>query len=77
MTVAREIRLVGEVCPMTTVRTRLALDEMAPGEDLAVELDHLPAVAAVPAEMRARGHSVLGVVPLGGGRYRVVLRKSP
>jgi len=34
----RELDITGEICPMTFVRTRLALDRMRPGETLLVRL---------------------------------------
>ena len=37
-TADREIDITQEVCPMTFVRARLALDRMAPGQILLVRL---------------------------------------
>ena len=36
--VTRQIDITRDICPMTFVRTRLALDRMAPGETLLVTL---------------------------------------
>ncbi len=55
----RSIDITGEVCPMTFVRTRLALDRMAPGETLLVRLRGDEPRRNVPASAAALGHSVL------------------
>ena len=36
--VTREIDITNDICPMTYVRTRLALDKMTPGQTLLVRL---------------------------------------
>ena len=48
-----------EVCPMTFVRTRLALDRMAPGQVLEVWLKGDEPVTNVPRTAREQGHTVL------------------
>ena len=44
---------------MTYVRTRLALDEMAPGQVLAIRLRGSDAARNVPASAIRQGHRVL------------------
>ena len=56
-----EIDLQGEVCPYTFLRTKLALEEMAAGEELAIVLDHPPAFRNVPQSLQEDGHQVLAV----------------
>lgn len=53
--------ITGEVCPMTMVRTRLALDALAPGARLAVMLRGDEPRRSVPATVRSLGHRVLDV----------------
>ena len=45
-------------CPMTWVRTKLALDRLAPGEELVVTVPEGEAVENVPRSARAAGHDV-------------------
>ena len=45
-------------CPMTWVRTKLALDALAPGERLLVRCAPGEALENVPASARAAGHDV-------------------
>lgn len=51
--------LRGEVCPYTFVRTKLALEDLPPGAELEIWLDHRPAFRSVPRALREDGHEVL------------------
>jgi tRNA 2-thiouridine synthesizing protein A len=55
----RSIDITSELCPMTFVRTRLALDRMASGEILLVRLRGEEPRRNVPASAAALGHVVL------------------
>ena len=43
----KKIDIKGQVCPMTFVYTKLALEELNKGDILEVELDFLPAIKTV------------------------------
>ena len=51
--------ITAEICPMTFVRTRLALDRLAPGQTLLVRLRGAEPVANVPRAAMEQGHEVL------------------
>ena len=53
-----ELDLTGVLCPMNWVRTRMALESLAPGERLAVRLDPGEALDSVPRSARDEGHAV-------------------
>ncbi len=57
----REIDITDDVCPMTFVRTRLALDRMAPGQILQVRLKGDEPLRNVPATAAEQGHTVLSL----------------
>ena len=57
----QELDITGEVCPMTFVRTRLALDRMAPGQTLLVRLRGEEPLRNVPRTAREQGHEVLSL----------------
>jgi len=57
--VTREIDITGDLCPMTFVRTRLALDKMAPGETLRIRLKGEEPLRNVPRTAAEQGHEVL------------------
>ena len=50
--------LSGVPCPMNGVRTKLALEELAPGESLVVVLDEGEPLESVPRSAREDGHRV-------------------
>ena len=55
----RQIDITAEVCPMTFVRTRLALDRMASGQTLLVRLRGAEPLANVPRAAVEQGHTIL------------------
>ncbi len=54
----RELDLSGVPCPLNWVRTRLALEAMAPGQELWVRLDAGEPRESVPRSAREDGHAV-------------------
>ena len=62
-TADREIDITREVCPMTFVRTRLALDRMSPGQVLLVRLRGEEPLKNVPKTAAEQGHTVLSLTP--------------
>ena len=50
--------LSGVPCPMNWVRTKLALEELAPGDTLMVVLDDGEPLESVPSSAREDGHLV-------------------
>ena len=68
--------ITGDICPMTYVRTRLALDRLTPGQTLAVRLRGADPLRNVPANAIAQGHAVLRITPGEDGATIVVLRRS-
>lgn len=71
-----------EVCPITFVRTKLALERAAPGETLEVRLRGAEPLENVPRSVREHGHAVVSLVPENATRngpgdvWRLVLRKA-
>jgi TusA-related sulfurtransferase len=71
-----ELDITGEVCPMTFVRTRLALDRMAPGQTLLVRLRGDEPLRNVPRTAREQGHEVLSLDIGGDGVAMLLLRRG-
>ena len=71
-----ELDITGEVCPMTFVRTRLALDRMAPGQTLLVRLRGEEPQRNVPRTAREQGHEVLSLTTDANGVSRLLLRRG-
>jgi TusA-related sulfurtransferase len=61
---------------MTFVRTRLALDKMAPGETLLVTLKGDEPLRNVPRSATEQGHEVLSLETDESGVSRLVIRRG-
>jgi tRNA 2-thiouridine synthesizing protein A len=65
------------LCPMTFVRTKLAVERLSPGDVLEVRLNPGEPLENVPKSLRELGHEVLQIcsedetVPTGPYRMRV------
>ena len=68
----KELDLRGVPCPMNWVRTRLALEELAPGDTLIVTLDDGEPLESVPRSAREEGHEVTVE-----GRIVTIARAAP
>ena len=55
---ATALDLTGVACPMNWVKTRLALEKLAPGDELSVRLDPGEPLESVPRSAREDGHDV-------------------
>jgi TusA-related sulfurtransferase len=56
--VTTSLDLTGVPCPMNWVRTKLALESLASGEELTVSLDAGEPIESVPRSAREDGHEV-------------------
>ncbi len=66
-------------CPLTYVKTRIALERLAAGEALEVWLRAGEPLENVPRSAAEEGHRVLLAEPLAGGgegEWRVVIEKG-
>ena len=68
----RTLDLTGVPCPMNWVRTRLALEEIPPGDTLVVTLDEGEPLESVPRSAREDGHEVTV-----DGRLVTIAKASP
>jgi tRNA 2-thiouridine synthesizing protein A len=75
--VTRKLDITRDVCPMTFVRTRLALDRMAPGETLLVTLKGDEPLSNVPRTATEQGHEVVSVETDAAGISRLLIRRGP
>jgi TusA-related sulfurtransferase len=70
------IDITSDVCPMTFVRTRLALDRMAPGKVLLVKLRGEEPLRNVPRTATEQGHQVLSLETGADGVSLLRLRRG-
>jgi len=66
----------GVVCPITFVKTKLALERMPPGEMIRVVVDAASAAENVPRSLGREGHTVLSVTETSPGTWEIVARKG-
>jgi tRNA 2-thiouridine synthesizing protein A len=74
--VIQEIDITKDVCPMTFVRTRLALDRMTPGDVLRVRLKGEEPLRNVPRSAQEQGHQVLSLETDSDGISVLLLRRG-
>lgn len=74
--VAEELNLLGEVCPYTFVKSKLALEEMETGQVLRVVVDNESSADNVPRSVRNEGHEVLSVSRLAPRQWEIIVRKA-
>ena len=55
---AEQLDLTGVACPLNWVKTKLALERLARGDELAVRLDAGEPIESVPRSAREDGHDV-------------------
>jgi TusA-related sulfurtransferase len=72
----RQLDITAETCPMTFVRTRLALDKLPPGGLLLVRLRGAEPLENVPKTATEQGHAVLETTPQPDGSTTILLRKG-
>lgn len=71
-----DLDITHEVCPMTFVRTRLALDRMRTGQILRIRLRGEEPLRNVPRTAQAQGHELLSLDTGADGITTLLLRKG-
>jgi TusA-related sulfurtransferase len=72
----KAIDITGENCPMTFVRTRLALDTLETGQILLVKLKGADPLANVPRAAADQGHDPLELLEQPDGCWLLVIQKG-
>jgi TusA-related sulfurtransferase len=71
----RELDLRGDVCPITFVKSKLALEEIEAGQVLRVVIDYPGSVTNVPRSVANEGHKILGVHTLSERLWEILIEK--
>ena len=72
----REIDITRDICPMTFVKTRIALDRMTSGQTLLVRLRGEEPLRNVPRTATEQGHTVLRQELEADGSTLLLIRKG-
>ncbi|MCI1305843.1 MAG: sulfurtransferase TusA family protein [Lachnospiraceae bacterium] len=64
------------VCPVTFVKTKVALEELDEGQILAVHMNDGEPVQNVPRSVKDEGHKILKLIDNEDGTYDLIVRKT-
>ena len=69
------INLSGEVCPMTFVKTRLAVEKINYGERIKVIFDSSEAEVNVPKSLKELNHKIIEINKLDRNNFYIIIEK--
>jgi tRNA 2-thiouridine synthesizing protein A len=75
-TADRELDIRGYVCPITFVKTKLAIERMQKGQVLKVLIDYAPSAVNVPRSLEHEGHQIVSLVKDDGSLWTLLVRKG-
>ncbi|WP_231036228.1 sulfurtransferase TusA family protein [Pectinatus sottacetonis] len=64
------------VCPVTFVKAKMSIEDMADGQVLAVRMNEGEPLLNVPRSFKEEGHKVVEVCNNNDGTYTVLVEKS-
>jgi tRNA 2-thiouridine synthesizing protein A len=71
-----DLDITAEVCPMTFVRAKLALEQLVVGEILRIRLRDGEPRHNVPRALRDHGHEIISMARLDGDLFELRVRKT-
>lgn len=74
--IADSVDITDVVCPVTFVKTKVALEELDTGDALSVRLADGEPLQNVPRSCKEQGHQVLKLSDNGDGTYTMLVRKG-
>ena len=74
-TPTEKVDITDVVCPVTFVKTKVALEELEDGQILQVHLNDGEPVQNVPRSVKDEGHQVLKLKDNEDGTYELYIRK--
>ena len=74
-TPTKKVDITDVVCPVTFVKTKVALEELEDGQILQVHLNDGEPVQNVPRSVKDEGHQILKLKDNEDGTYELYIRK--
>ena len=74
-TPTEKVDITDVVCPVTFVKTKVALEELEDGQILQVHMNDGEPVLNVPRSVKEEGHEVLSLTENGDGTYQLIIKK--
>lgn len=68
--------VTADICPITWVRTKLALETLETGEVLEVLVNEGEPLRNIPGSAKDEGHKVTAVRPAADGTYVLLIRRG-
>jgi len=69
------VDITNVVCPVTFVKTKVALEELDDGQILSVHMKDGEPVQNVPRSVKEEGHQILKLIDNEDGTYDLIVRK--
>ena len=69
------VDITSVVCPVTFVKTKVALEELDDGQILSVHMNDGEPVQNVPRSVKDEGHEILKLIYNEDGTYDLIVRK--
>ena len=73
--IIKEIDLLNEICPMTFVKTKLALEKIKHGERIKVIYNSQEAKTNVPKSLNEIDHKVISIKDLDNEKFYIIIQK--
>ncbi|MDD6254945.1 MAG: sulfurtransferase TusA family protein [Eubacteriales bacterium] len=70
-----KVDITDVVCPVTFVKTKVALEEIDDGQVLSVHMNDGEPVQNVPRSVKEEGHQILKLIDNEDGTYDLLVRK--
>ena len=71
----KTISLKGEICPMTFVKTKLALEKISSGERIKVIYDSIEAKTNVPRSLEELNYRIIEISKLEKSNFYIIIEK--
>ena len=71
----KTISLKGEICPMTFVKTKLALEKISSGERIKVIYDSIEAKTNVPKSLEELNYKIIEISKLEKSNFYIIIEK--
>jgi TusA-related sulfurtransferase len=76
LTADETVDITDVVCPVTFVKVKVALEELAEGRILSIRLNDGEPVRNIPRSVKEEGHQILKLSENGDGTYNLIVRKA-
>ena len=73
--VIKEIDLLDEICPMTFVKTKLAIEQINQGERIKVIFNSQEAKTNVPKSLSEVNHKIIAIKNIDKEKFYIIIEK--